>query len=137
MEITTDIVIFVMVFVIGVVCGVYIMTQIDNKRERELINQLLELESINDLSDNCQYWIGEIFYNRKEYKNALDAFYKVFEFEDNNKEYYAQYKIALCYLSLDDIPNALKEFQNMIDNHPTDSDLVKKSKRLIDKYSNN
>ena len=44
MEITTDIVIFVMVFMVGIVCGVYIMTQIDNKRERKLINQLLELE---------------------------------------------------------------------------------------------
>ena len=99
--------------------------------------QLISFDKKHTLADNCQYWIGEIFYNRKEYENALDAFYKVFEFEDNNKEYYAQYKIALCYLSLDDIPNALKEFQNMIDNHPADSDLVKKSKRLIDKYSNN
>ena len=102
-----------------------------------IFNDLLNDNSNNDLADNCQYWIGEIFYNRKEYENALDAFYKVFEFEDNNKEYYAQYKIALCYLSLDDIPNALKEFQNMIDNHPADSELVKKSKRLINKYSNN
>ena len=59
MEITTDMVIFVMVFVIGVVCGVYIMTQIDNKRERELVNQLLELE------DN----IGQLRNLKDAYKN--------------------------------------------------------------------
>ena len=50
MEITTDMVIFVMVFVTGVISGVYIMTQIDNKRERELYTQLKELEcNINQL----------------------------------------------------------------------------------------
>jgi len=55
MEITTDMVVFVMVFVVGVVCGVYIMTQIDNKRERDLCDQLLELEDnlgqLRDLKD--------------------------------------------------------------------------------------
>ena len=44
MAITDEMVIFVMVFTIGIVVGIYIMTQIDNKRERELYNQLLELE---------------------------------------------------------------------------------------------
>ena len=59
MEITTDIVIFVMVFVIGVVCGVYIMTQVDNKRERDLCDQLLELE------DN----LGQLRSLKDAYKN--------------------------------------------------------------------
>jgi len=103
----------------------------------DIFNNLLDSNTESDLADNCQYWLGEIYYNRKDYKNALNAFYKVFEFQDNNKEYYAQYKIGLCYLYLDDISNAVKEFKKMVANHPSDSDLVKKSKRLIDKYSNN
>lgn len=59
MEITTDIVIFILVFTVGIVCGVYIMTQIDNKRERGLIDQLLELE------DN----IGQLRSLKDAYKN--------------------------------------------------------------------
>lgn len=50
MEITTDVVMLVLVFTVGVVVGVYIMTQIDNKRERKLVDQLLDLEdNINKL----------------------------------------------------------------------------------------
>lgn len=45
MVITNTMVIFVLMFVLGIVVGVYIMTQIDNKRERELYDQLLELEN--------------------------------------------------------------------------------------------
>tara|TARA_R100000406_G_C3106090_1_gene123198 strand:+ start:1508 stop:1705 length:198 start_codon:yes stop_codon:yes gene_type:complete len=39
-----NIVIFVLVFVSGVVLGIYIMTQIENKKESDRMDQLLELE---------------------------------------------------------------------------------------------
>mgnify|MGYP003147489954 CR=1 FL=1 len=44
MIIETSAVFSVLTFVCGIAIGVYIMTQIDNKRERELVNQLLQLE---------------------------------------------------------------------------------------------
>ena len=37
---------------------------------------LIELENINDLTDNCQYWIGEIYYATRDFRNAIDAFDK-------------------------------------------------------------
>ena len=39
-----NIVIFALFFVIGVVVGIYIMTQINNKYDRDTMDQLLELE---------------------------------------------------------------------------------------------
>tara|TARA_Y100001938_G_scaffold143552_1_gene216500 strand:+ start:27052 stop:27249 length:198 start_codon:yes stop_codon:yes gene_type:complete len=45
-----NIVIFVLIFVSGVVLGIYIMTQIENKNESDRMDQLLELEDhINSL----------------------------------------------------------------------------------------
>lgn len=44
MVIETSAVVSILLFTCGIVIGIYIMTQIDNKRERQLVNQLLELE---------------------------------------------------------------------------------------------
>ena len=44
MVIVTSAVVSILLFTCGIVIGIYIMTQIDNKRESQLVNQLLELE---------------------------------------------------------------------------------------------
>tara|TARA_R110000765_G_scaffold328881_1_gene419780 strand:+ start:245 stop:496 length:252 start_codon:yes stop_codon:yes gene_type:complete len=44
MEITNEMVIFVLVFMVGLVCGIYIMTQVNTKQERKTMSSLLELE---------------------------------------------------------------------------------------------
>jgi len=44
MEITTGMVIFVAVFTLGIVIGIYIMTQVNNKQDSKLLTNLLELE---------------------------------------------------------------------------------------------
>tara|TARA_R110000823_G_scaffold263010_1_gene383536 strand:+ start:39 stop:308 length:270 start_codon:yes stop_codon:yes gene_type:complete len=44
MEITTEMVIFVAVFTLGIVIGIYIMTQVNNKQDSKLLTNLLELE---------------------------------------------------------------------------------------------
>ena len=99
-----------------------------------MFNSLLELENINDLSDNCQYWVGEIYYATRDFRNAIEAFNKVFNFEDNNKKSYAQYKLGLCYLNIKENQDAVSAFQKVVDNYPKQSDLVRKSKKFIQKY---
>ena len=44
MEITTEMVIFVAVFTLGIVIGIYIMTQVNNEQDSKLLTNLLELE---------------------------------------------------------------------------------------------
>lgn len=41
-----DFVIFVLFFVLGVVIGIYIMTQVESKYEKDRVNDLLDLEDM-------------------------------------------------------------------------------------------
>ena len=63
------------------------------------LNEFLELINLNRthvLSDNCQYWIGEVYYKQKLFEQSIFEFEKVFSFKDSNKLDDAQYKIILC-----------------------------------------
>ena len=106
----------------------------DYNKALSMFGSLLELENINDLTDNCQYWVGEIYYATRDFRNAIDAFNQVFKFEDNNKNSYSQYKLGLCYLNVNEKQNAVNAFQKVVDNYPKQSDLVRKSKKFIQKY---
>ena len=106
----------------------------DYNRALTMFNSLLELENINDLTDNCQYWVGEIHYATRDFRNAIVAFNKVFNFKENNKKSYAQYKLGLCYLNIKESQNAVSAFQKVVDNYPKQSDLVRKSNKFIQKY---
>ena len=106
----------------------------DYNKALSMFGSLIELENINDLTDNCQYWVGEIYYATRDFRNAINAFDKVFKYEENNKNSYAQYKLGLCYLNINDKKEAVNAFQKVVDNYPKQSDLVRKSKKFIQKY---
>ena len=106
----------------------------DYNKALSMFDSLIELENINDLTDNCQYWVGEIYYATRDFRSAIDAFDKVFRYEENNKNSYAQYKLGLCYLNINDKKEAVNAFQKVVDNYPKQSDLVRKSKKFIQKY---
>ena len=91
--------------------------------------------SVNDLTDNCQYWVGEIYYSIKDYGQAIDAFNKVFNYKDNNKSAYAQYKLGLCYLNINNTSKAVDAFKKVISDYNDQGELVKKSEQFISKYS--
>ena len=100
---------------------------------REAIKQFTELLSIDmntDLSDNCQYWIGECYYALKDFKKAIVEFEKVFTFSKNNKEDDAQLKLGLCYINLRDNDRARSELNRLITNYPK-SEYIPKAKGLL------
>jgi len=70
------------------------------------------------LSDNCQYWIGECYYARGDYNQAISEFERVFSFENSNKSDDAQLKLGLCYLKLGDKSQARVEFQRLLSEFP-------------------
>lgn len=61
---------------------------------------LLATDATNDLSDNCQYWIGESYYQLGRYDQALVEFDRTLAFPGTNKREDALYKIALCHEAL-------------------------------------
>ena len=104
------------------------------EKSLNIFNQLVSYDANNNLSDNAQFWIAQIFYIQKKYNLAIDEYEKVALMGDKNKAPDAEYKIALSYFSLDMIDEAMNQFDLIIINYPNNIDLVKKSKKYIERY---
>ena len=104
------------------------------EKSLEIFKNLVSFDADNSLSDNSQFWIGQIFYIQKKYNLAIEEYKKVLLIGDKNKAPDAEYKIALSYFSLDMIDEAMNQFDVIIVNYPNNIDLVKKSKKYIERY---
>ena len=72
-----------------------------------------------ETAPNAQYYIGEIYYNRKDYDNALKAFDMVLErYSDNNKTPDATYMKGLTLVRLGQRTEAGEEFRQVIRRWP-------------------
>ncbi len=100
------------------------------EKSLEGFKYLITLGADTDLLDNCQYWIGEIYYKLKKYHFAIDEFKKVFLYADSNKIDDALYKLSKSYANLGDYENANKALVQLVENHPS-SEYVKNAKELI------
>ena len=96
---------------------------------------LIAVNSSHDLADNCQYWVGEVYYGLKDYKRSISEFEKVFSFPGTNKADDAQYKLGLCYLNINNNTRALEEFTKVIDYY-SNSEYYKKAKQYIKQLQN-
>tara|TARA_A100001011_G_C14322705_1_gene851706 strand:- start:8681 stop:9571 length:891 start_codon:yes stop_codon:yes gene_type:complete len=92
---------------------------------------LLENSITNDLADNCQFWIGQIYFSNKEYKKAIIEFKKVLQYKDSNKKSESIYKVGLSELKLNNNEDAKKMFQIIIDDYPKSKYFNKASEFLI------
>ena len=104
-----------------------------SQKYREAIrqfNNLLAMDMNTNLSDNCQYWIGECYYALKDFKKAIIEFEKVFTFTKNNKEDDAQLKLGLCYINLRDKEKARAELNRLLTNYPK-SEYIPKANGLL------
>jgi TolA-binding protein len=96
-----------------------------------LFRSLLESDRANKLAGNCQFWLGECFYAQTQFEAALTEFEKVFAFPNSYKADAAQYKIALCYLTLKKYPEAREELNRLISAHPA-SEYVARARIQLD-----
>jgi len=92
--------------------------------------ELLNIDTSNSYSDNCQYWIGESYYGLMMYQRAITEFEKVFAFVNSNKEDAAQLKIGLCYKQLNQREDARDVFQRFLMKYP-DSEFVNLVRRYL------
>jgi tol-pal system protein YbgF len=71
------------------------------------------------LSDNAQYWIGEVYYGQHQFQTAIEEFRRVIEdYPNGDKVPAAYYKIALCFQNLRDLPTARRYLQFLIKQYP-------------------
>ena len=92
---------------------------------------LLEKNIDESLADNCQFWIGQILFSKKDYINAIEEFKKVLIYNDSNKKSESIYKIGLSYIKLDNTTEAKKMFQQIINNYPKSKYFSKASEFIL------
>ena len=95
-------------------------------------SELVASDATNDLADNCQYWLAECYYSKKDFKRAIGEFAKVFNYAGTDKDDDAQLKLGLSYQSMGSIEKAKEEFQRLIDYFPG-SEYYPKAKDAIRK----
>ena len=80
---------------------------------------------------NAQYYVGDIYYRRKDYDSAIQAFDAVLEhFSDNNKTPDAHLMKGRSLLALGKRDAAAREFREITTRYP-DSDASAKAKSLL------
>jgi tol-pal system protein YbgF len=81
--------------------------------------QFLETYRGSDLADNAQYWIGEIFYEQKQFQAAIDAFARVGEIGPRgDKAAPALYRRAMAFEALGRREDAVRQLQTLAELHP-------------------
>jgi len=81
-------------------------------------SEVLTVAPNNSLADNAQYWIGECYYSLGNFEKALDAFNKVFSYQNSNKLSDAHYKVAKTYERMGNKNAARDEYKAVIQNFP-------------------
>ena len=91
---------------------------------------LIAVNRTHDLADNCQYWIGEVFYAQKDYQQCIKEFEIVFSFPGTNKADDAQYKLGISYMNIGNKGKAISEFTKLIEYYPN-SEYYKKTSNYL------
>lgn len=85
----------------------------------------------HDLADNAQYWLGEAYYDQKEYVRALGEFQRVLrDYPKGNKSPDALYKISLCHTQLQDERPAREALERLMRLYPK-SEVAKKARARL------
>jgi len=82
-------------------------------------NDYLKYFGTTQLAPNAQFYIGDIYYRKQDYANALQAFDAVLEhYSDNFKTPDAHYMKGRCLMQMDRRDSAAREFREVIQRYP-------------------
>ncbi len=88
-------------------------------KARELFHRFISNNPTNELADDAQYWIGESFFEEKNYERAILAFNKVqVDYANGDKAPDALLKEALAFLSLGDKASARELLGRVVKKYP-------------------
>jgi tol-pal system protein YbgF len=94
-------------------------------------NDYLKYFSNTQFASNVQFYIGDIYYKKQDYTNALQSFDNVLErFPDGNKTADAHYMKGLALMQLGRNDSAAREFRDVYSSYP-DTDLAAKAKARL------
>lgn len=93
-----------------------------------LFNSLLQTYPTHKLASNCQYWIGECFFGKREYQSAIEAFQKVLAYDQSPKKDDALLMLGRSYLKIGDKQLAAQMFNQLMNEFP-DSEYFEKAQK--------
>ena len=83
-------------------------------------NEVLSRFPTSELADNAQYWIGEVYYDKKDYPQALEEFLKVEQnYSTSDKVPAALLKIGMTQQQMGKNRAADRTFQGLIQRFPS------------------
>jgi len=115
-------------------------TYTDARRDMQTGNTDLALQEFQqyltyfpntELAANAQYYIGEIYYNRNDYNNAIPAFDAVLErYPENPKTADAHFMKGMALVKAGQRNRAVQEFRTLVANYPRTDDARKAQQQL-------
>jgi tol-pal system protein YbgF len=73
----------------------------------------------HDYADNAQYWLGECYYDQKDFKTALHEFRRVVQrYPSGNKAPDALLKVGYCYWQLQESGKARDVLEQVVKSYP-------------------
>jgi tol-pal system protein YbgF len=81
------------------------------------------------LADNCHYWMGEAYYAKKQYSEAMKHFQKVFDFKNSEKKADAQFMIAQSHERMGNKPKAKEAYEKVVKDFPTSGKVQRAKER--------
>jgi tol-pal system protein YbgF len=95
--------------------------------------EFLRLYPGHDLADNSQYWLGECFYDRKDYTQAVREFRRVIEhYPNGNKVPDALLKVGFSYLALGSAEAGRQTLSQLQRSYPRHEAAVRAAARLAE-----
>ncbi|MBN2009378.1 tetratricopeptide repeat protein [candidate division KSB1 bacterium] len=95
-----------------------------------IFNSILDTYPNHALASNCQYWVGECYFGKGNYENAIQAFNGVFQFENSVKKDDALLMMGRCYLKMGDSATAAQMFNRLMSEFP-DSEYFYKAEQMV------
>lgn len=86
---------------------------------RQGFQEYLKAYPTSDLSDDARYWIGETYFNQKDYPAAINEFARVTtDYPASEKMPASLYKLGRCYELAGNQPKATQHYQDLIAKFP-------------------
>jgi tol-pal system protein YbgF len=93
----------------------------------QMFQALLDGGIPEDLADNCHYWLGESYFGKKDFREAVKHFEMVFQYKTSEKKGDAYFMLGRSYEMLGDKAKAKESYEKVVKDYPTNNN-VKKAK---------
>ena len=97
-----------------------------------IFERLLERYPNHSLASNCEYWLGECYFNAGDYNRAIETFERVIQYPQSLKKDDALLMIGRSYMALNMNAKAQQTFNRLIREYPN-SEFVAKSEQYLRK----